>query len=113
MSCLMVFGKKHVESDHDKKSFHEVVQEGMKLAAAPNLAEYIPFVGRFDLQGIVKGMKAVSKVYDDMLDKIIDEHVEVFDKDNLKDFIDVLLDCMASNDTEFSIGPSNIKAIAL
>ncbi|KAI3846142.1 hypothetical protein MKW92_033268 [Papaver armeniacum] len=113
MSSLMVFGKKRVESDHDKKSFHEVVQEGTRLAAAPNLAEYIPFVGRFDLQGIVKRLKAVSKVYDDMLDKIIDEHVEVFDKDNLKDFIDVLLDCMASNDTEFSIGRSNIKAIAL
>ncbi|KAI3870802.1 hypothetical protein MKX03_006786 [Papaver bracteatum] len=113
MSSLMVFGKKRVESDHDKKSFHEVVQEGMRLAAAPNLAEYIPFVGRFDLQGIEKGMKAVSKVYDDMFDKIIDEHVEVFDKDNLKDFIDVLLDCMASNDTEFSIGRCNIKAIAL
>ncbi|KAI3953329.1 hypothetical protein MKW92_024520 [Papaver armeniacum] len=101
MSSLMVFGKKRVESDHDKKSFHEV------------LNIYIPFVGRFDLQGIVKRLKAVSKVYDDMLDKIIDEHVEVFDKDNLKDFIDVLLDCMASNDTEFSIGRSNIKAIAL
>ncbi|KAI3990924.1 hypothetical protein MKX01_026108, partial [Papaver californicum] len=113
MTCLMVFGKKRVESDRDKKSFHEVVQEGMRLAAVPNLAEYIPFVGRFDLQGIVKGLKAVSKVYDEMFDKIIDEHIEVFDKDNLKDFIDVLLYYMASNDSEFSMDRSNLKAIAL
>ncbi|RZC54573.1 hypothetical protein C5167_013481 [Papaver somniferum] len=83
MSSLMVFGKKRVESDHNKKSFHEVVQEGMRLAAAPNLAEYILLL------------------------------VDLIFKDNLKDFIDVLLDCMASNDTEFSIGRSNIKAIAL
>ncbi|MCL7027536.1 hypothetical protein MKW94_003030, partial [Papaver nudicaule] len=113
MSCLMVFGKKRVESEDAKKSFHEVVQEGMKLAAVPNLAEYIPFIGAFDVQGIVKRMKAVSKVYDEMLDKVIDEHVEVFDKDNLKDFTDVLLDYMGTNDTEFSIDRSNIKAIAL
>ncbi|KAI3914629.1 hypothetical protein MKW98_005679, partial [Papaver atlanticum] len=113
MSSLMVFGKKRVESDHDKKSFHEVVLEGMRLAAVPNLAEYIPFVGQFDLQGLVKGMKEVSKVYDKMLDNVIDEHVEVFDKDNLKDFIHVLLDCMESNDTDFPIDRYNIKAIAL
>ncbi|XP_026455494.1 cytochrome P450 CYP736A12-like [Papaver somniferum] len=113
MSCLMVFGKKRVESDHDKKSFHEVVLEGMRLAAVPNLAEHIPFIGQFDLQGLVKGMKAVSEVFDKMLDNVIDEHLEVFDKDNLKDFIDVLLDCMESNDTDFPIDRSNIKAIAL
>ncbi|KAI3877037.1 hypothetical protein MKX03_004174 [Papaver bracteatum] len=85
----------------------------MRLTAVPNLAERIPFIAPFDVQGIVKGMKAVRKVYDEMLDKIIDEHMEVFDNDNLKDFIDVLLEIMESKDTDFSFDRSNIKAIAI
>ncbi|KAI3873669.1 hypothetical protein MKX03_021054, partial [Papaver bracteatum] len=113
MACLMVFGKKRVENDHDKKSFHEAMINGMRLVVVPNLADRIPFIAPFDVQGIVKGMKAVRKVYDEMLDKITDEHMEVFDKDNLKDFIDVLLEIMESKDTDFSFDRSNIKAIAI
>ncbi|RZC54576.1 hypothetical protein C5167_013429 [Papaver somniferum] len=60
-----------------------------------------------------KRMKAVSKVFDGMLEKIIDEHVKVFDKDNQKDFVDVMLAFMLDKKADFSIDRSSIKAIVL
>ncbi|KAF5190282.1 Cytochrome p450 [Thalictrum thalictroides] len=112
MSCLMVFGKKHIHNDN-KKGFHAVVQEGMQLAARFNIADYIPYIGSLDIQGLTKRMKAVSKVFDDMFEKIIDEHVDAGDKGHQRDFVDVMLSFMESKEYEFQFDRSNIKAIIL
>ncbi|KAF6156301.1 hypothetical protein GIB67_010110 [Kingdonia uniflora] len=96
MSCRMVFGKKFKDGELDKlgkKGFQAVVQDGMKLAGLPNLADYIPYVGIFDVQGLAKRMKR---------DRSID-----------KDFVDVMLSYMESNNSEFPIDRSNIKAVIL
>ncbi|RZC54571.1 hypothetical protein C5167_013476 [Papaver somniferum] len=113
MSCLMVFGNKSMKSSDDHKGFQDVVHEGMKLAAIFNIADYIPYIGLLDVQGLGKRMKEVSKVFDELFEKIIDEHVKVFDKDNQKDFVDVMLAFMDEKDTDFFIDRSNIKAIIL
>ncbi|KAI3931744.1 hypothetical protein MKW98_012154 [Papaver atlanticum] len=102
MSCLMVFGNKSMKSDHDHKGFQDVVHEGLKLSAFFNIADYIPYIGWLDVQGLEKRMKA-----------IIDEHVKVFDKDNQKDFVDVMLAFMQDKKADFSIDRSSIKAIVL
>ncbi|KAF9616993.1 hypothetical protein IFM89_033063 [Coptis chinensis] len=80
MSCLMVFGKKRIHNEHEQKGFHAVVQEGMQLATVFNIVDYILYVGALDLQGLAKRMKVVSKVFDDMFEQIIDEHVDAGDK---------------------------------
>ncbi|KAF9590187.1 hypothetical protein IFM89_031842 [Coptis chinensis] len=113
MSFLMVFGKKRIHNEHEQKGFHAVVQEGMQLAAVFNIADYIPYVGELDLQGLAKRMKVVSKVFDDMFEQIIDEHVDAGDKGQHRDFVDVMLSFMESKDNEFQIERSNIKAIIL
>ncbi|KAF9600531.1 hypothetical protein IFM89_009980 [Coptis chinensis] len=113
MSCLMVFGKKRIHNEHEQKGFHAIVQEGMQLAAVFNIAYYIPYVGALDLQGLAKRMKIVSKVFDDMFEQIIDEHVDASDKGQHRDFVDVMLSFMESKDNEFQIERSNIKAIIL
>ncbi|PIA28666.1 hypothetical protein AQUCO_06800086v1 [Aquilegia coerulea] len=112
MSCMMVFGKKYIHNDN-KIGFHAVVQEGMQLAAIFNIADYIPYIGALDIQGLAKRMKAVSKVFDDMFEKIIDEHVHAGDKGHQRDFVDVMLSFMESKENEFQIDRSNIKAIIL
>ena len=56
-----------------------MIQEGVQLGAAPNLGDYIPCIAPLDLQGFTKLMKAVHKVFDDFLDKIVEEHLQSMD----------------------------------
>ena len=113
MSCRLVFGKKYKDEDFDEKGFNSVIQEGMQLGAAPNLGDYIPYVASLDLQGLTKRMKAVSKIFDDFLEKIIDEHVQSKEENKSKDFVDVMLGFMGSEESEYRIERPNIKAIIL
>ncbi|XP_059433243.1 cytochrome P450 71AU50-like [Corylus avellana] len=113
MSCRMVFGKKYMDMDLDEKEFKAVIQEVMHLGATPNLGDYIPFIAPLDLQGLTRRMKAVSKIFDDFFEKIIDEHVQSKDENKTKDFVDVMLSFMGSQESEYRIERSNIKAIIL
>ncbi|RVW55040.1 Cytochrome P450 CYP736A12 [Vitis vinifera] len=60
-----------------------VIQEAMQLAATPNIGDYIPCLLGLDLQG------------------------------QTKDLVDVMLDLMGSEETEYNIQRANIKAISL
>ncbi|XP_015867271.3 cytochrome P450 71AU50 [Ziziphus jujuba] len=113
MSCRMVFGKKFADSEFDERGFKAVIQEGMQLSAAPNLGDYIPPIASLDLQGLTKKMKKVGKVFDDFFEKIIDEHAQSKDEDKNKDFVDVMLGFLGSEESEYRIERSNIKAIIL
>nr|QUN00503.1 cytochrome P450 736A266 [Tripterygium wilfordii] len=113
MTCRMVFGKKYMDKDLDERGFKAVIHEGMKLGATPNVGDYIPQIAWLDLQGLRKRMKAVSKVFDDFFEKIIDEHIQCRDEDKVKDFVDVMLGIVGSEETEYSINRGNIKAVIL
>jgi cytochrome P450 len=113
ISCRMVFGKKYLEKEFDEKGFKPVTHELMRLAASFNLGDYIPPIAPLDLQGLTKRMKAVGKVFDDFFEKIIDEHIQFKDENRTKDFVDVMLDFLGSEETEYRIGRDNIKAIIL
>ncbi|CAN4106805.1 unnamed protein product [Withania somnifera] len=115
-SCRMVFGKKYKDEEFGGKGFKSVVSEGMQLAAAPNLGDFFPFLGKLDLQGLTRRMKAVSKVFDEFLEKIIDEHEEPERKGQQqinKDFVDTMLTIMKSGNTEFQFDRDHVKAILL
>ncbi|XP_059432653.1 cytochrome P450 71AU50-like [Corylus avellana] len=113
MSCRMVFGKKYMDKDLGERGFKGAIQEGMQLLATPNIGDYIPYIGALDLQGLTRRMKAISKIYDDFWEKIIDEHVQSKDENKTKDFVDVMLRFMGSQESEYRIERSNIKAIML
>lgn len=114
MSCRMVFRKKYLDKEFDERGFKVVIQEGMHLAATPNLGDFIPFIAPLDLQGYTKRMKVVAKVFDDFFEKIIDDHILSKDEDSkTKDFVDVMLSLMESADSEYRIERPNIKAIML
>ncbi|KAF5480772.1 hypothetical protein F2P56_001488 [Juglans regia] len=114
MSCRMVFGKKYEDKDLDEKGFKAVMHEVLYLGAVPNLADYIPCIRPFDLQGLTRRMKAVSKILDNFFEKIIDEHIQSKDENKTNDdFVDVMLRLMGSRESEYSIERSNIKAIIL
>ncbi|XP_030462012.1 cytochrome P450 71AU50-like [Syzygium oleosum] len=114
MSCRMVFGKKYMDKEFDERGFKAVIQEGMVLAAIPNIGDYVPYLASFDLQGLTKRMKAVSKVFDAFFEKIIDEHLKSKKEEGeSKDFVDVMLGFMGSNEGEYHIDRPHIKAVIL
>ncbi|XP_010027781.2 cytochrome P450 71AU50 [Eucalyptus grandis] len=114
MSCRMVFGKKYMDKEFDERGFKAVIQEGMVLGATPNIGDYVPYLARFDLQGLTKRMKAVSKVFDAFFEKIIDEHMKSMKEEGeSKDFVDVMLGFMGLNEGEYHIDRPHIKAIIL
>lgn len=115
MSCRMIFGKKYLDDDLDDRGFRAVIQEGMKLAAAPNIADYIPCLLGLDLQGMTRRIKATAKVFGDFLEKIIDEHIyNPKGEGQRKDLVDVMLGLMGSEVlTEYNIDRNSIKAISL
>jgi len=114
MACRMVLGKKYMDRDLDEKGFKGVMQEGMHLSATPNMGDYIPYIGALDLQGLNKRMKAVAKIFDDFFEKIIDEHVQSpKGEDKTKDFVDVMLGFVGTEESEYRIERPNIKAIML
>nr|XP_034907420.1 cytochrome P450 71AU50-like [Populus alba] len=113
ISCRMVLGKKYLENEFDEKGFKPVTHEVMRLAASFNLGDYIPPIAPLDLQGLTKRMKAVGKVFDEFFEKSIVEHIQFKDENRTKDFVDVMLDFLGSEETEYRIGRDNIKAIIL
>lgn len=114
MSCRMVFGKKYMDKDLDERGFKAVIQEAMQLAATPNIGDYIPCLLGLDLQGLTRRIKATGKVFDDFFEKIIDEHIhKPKEEGQTKDLVDVMLDLMGSEETEYNIQRANIKAISL
>ncbi|XP_061344988.1 uncharacterized protein LOC133290862 [Gastrolobium bilobum] len=103
-------------SKHDEFDLKGLIQQGMSLTGAFNLADYVPWLGALDLQGLTRGFKKTSKALDQLLEKIIKEHEQ--GSDVHKDFIDVLLSLMhrpidPSDEQNHVIDRTNIKAIVL
>ena len=112
ISCRMVLEKKY--NNDDDFSFEAIIREGMQIGATFNLADYIPQIKGLDLQGLTKRMKTIAKVFDDMFEKIIDEHIQSKDENRIKDFVDVMLGFMGSEETDqYRVDRDTIKAIIL
>ncbi|XP_077228718.1 cytochrome P450 71AU50-like [Tasmannia lanceolata] len=113
MTCLMVFGKKYEDDELDERGFKSVIQEAMSLSAAFNIADYVPYIGALDLQGLRRRMKAVTKVFDNFFEKIIDEHIDERQSGHRKDIVDFMLSLMETKDSDFHIDRTTIKGIIL
>ncbi|KAL6284205.1 hypothetical protein ACE6H2_015134 [Prunus campanulata] len=113
MSCRMVFGKKYMDEEFDARGFKSVVKEGTQLLSAPNLGDYIPFIAPLDLQGFTKRMKSVNKAFDTFFEKIIEEHLQSNDEERTKDFVDVMVSFMGSEESQYRVERPHIKAIIL
>ncbi|KAK8684899.1 hypothetical protein V6N13_040913 [Hibiscus sabdariffa] len=114
ISCRMIIGKKYNRDDFSEKGFAATLREGMKIGAAFNLADYIPQIKGLDLQRLSKRMKAIAKDFDDFCEKIIEEHVQSADENRVKDFVDVMLGFVGSEEThEYRVERDTIKAIIL
>ncbi|GAA0163565.1 oxygenase [Lithospermum erythrorhizon] len=120
MTCRMIFGKKYTNEEFgDKKGFEGVIQEGMQLAAKPNLGDYFPYLGKLDLQGLTARFKAVSAVFDAFFEKVLDEHEQQSSRGHENqegknmDFVDTMLGILTSGQAEFTFDRRHVKAVLL
>ncbi|KAI5010211.1 hypothetical protein ZWY2020_012348 [Hordeum vulgare] len=91
-----------------------MVNEFFFLSGVHNIGDSIPWLGWLDLQGYVKRMKKLSKMFDRFLEQVVDEHTE---RRRLQgegfvasDFLDVLLEIASDPNLEVKISREGIKA---
>ncbi|XP_016514159.2 cytochrome P450 CYP736A12-like, partial [Nicotiana tabacum] len=90
-----------------------IVQEMVRLVGAFNIADYVPFLEPFDIQGLNKQLKGTGKAVQKVFDTIINEHEEDArdgSHKGSKDLVDVMLshqNCPKS----YSIDRATMKAI--
>ncbi|KAK9114861.1 hypothetical protein Syun_021658 [Stephania yunnanensis] len=111
MTYRMVFGSKE-----DRYRLKPIINEAMRLTAAFDVGDYVPFLAPLDLQGIRRGMRLVVKDFNTMFDAIIAEHTKEARKQNadFRDFIDVMLSLKDSNYMQdIKVNKDHIKAIIM
>ncbi|KAI4317211.1 hypothetical protein L6164_025101 [Bauhinia variegata] len=71
-------------------------------------------IGIVIILGLTRRMKAVGKIFDDFFEKVIDEHSQSeYNLVDTKDFVDVMLRFVGTEESEYRIERPNIKAILL
>lgn len=114
MNCLMIFSRKFADDELDATGFKSVVMETMAIGAKFNIADYFPYVSRLDLQGFNRRLKRLSKILDEFLEKIIDDHVQNKDvRKEYQDFVDTIMGIMESKEAPFEFDRRHVKAVLL
>ncbi|XP_054787772.1 cytochrome P450 CYP736A12-like [Prosopis cineraria] len=109
----MVLGR----SKDDQFDIKGLLSSCLSLTGAFNLADFVPWLETFDLQGLTRQLKETSRALDQVLEKIVKEHEQALNvqKDGQgEDFIDILLSLLVTDDERnHEITRDHIKAVAL
>ncbi|KNA23697.1 hypothetical protein SOVF_022400 [Spinacia oleracea] len=92
--------------------FRAVVDEQLELLGAPNISDFFPLLAMFDLQGIERRMKIISKRCEVILDKAIKHH-SIGENTQLKDFLGHLLQLTKCEDPTTSLTLPQVKAMLM
>uniref|UniRef100_A0ACD5ZTD9 Uncharacterized protein n=1 Tax=Avena sativa TaxID=4498 RepID=A0ACD5ZTD9_AVESA len=115
----MVLGKKylHKEATTAATTLEEwkwMFDELFLLNGVLNIGDSIPWLDWMDLQGYIKRMKKVSKMFDGFLEHVLDEHNgrRLLEGESFvaKDMVDVLLEIASDPNLDVQIGRDGIKA---
>nr|POF00342.1 cytochrome p450 71a26 [Quercus suber] len=122
--CRVALGRKYGEGEGGRK-FKELLGEFGELLGAINVVDYIPSLAWLNrANGLDAKAKKVAKQFDDFLDRVIDEHIDCQKKgdhnhgfsqerEDQKDFVDILLWIQEENVIGFPIDRVSIKALIL
>ncbi|KAL6650983.1 hypothetical protein ACP70R_009908 [Stipagrostis hirtigluma subsp. patula] len=116
LMCRAVMGRSY-RSEGRNKLFRELVADTSPLIAGFNVEEFFPFLARFGVLSKVVRAKSerVKRRWDDLLDRLIDDHESKYDDTSASDpkdgddFIHVLL----SVRQEYGLTREQMKAILL
>lgn len=74
----------------------------MKCIGTPNIADYFPFLKRFDPQGIGKETRVYFQKYFDIFDSIIDEKLKSRNEGDKHDLVEALIDINLRDEIELT-----------
>ncbi|XP_048530241.1 trimethyltridecatetraene synthase-like [Triticum urartu] len=119
----MVMGKKYLEKEvRDEagavittpEEFKWMIDELFLLNGVLNIGDSIPWLDWMDLQGYIKRMKKLSKMFDRFLEHVVDEHSERRRREGesfvVKDMVDVLLQFASDPGLEVKLNREGVKA---
>ncbi|XP_048554036.1 trimethyltridecatetraene synthase-like [Triticum urartu] len=119
----MVLGKKYLEKEvrngagvviTTPEEFKWMLDELFFLNGVFNIGDSIPWLNWMDLQGYVKRMKKLSKMFDQFLEHVVDEHSERRRREEQsfesKDMVDVLLQYASDPSLEVKLNRDSVKA---
>ncbi|KAL8494117.1 hypothetical protein ACS0TY_025053 [Phlomoides rotata] len=113
----MVMSQRCSGDEDEAGVVRKLIQETVDLTGKFNLSDYVWFCKNLDLQGFGKRLKEVRERFDEMMEKIIDEHQNERRKSKegevVKDLLDILLDKAEDVSSEIKLTRENIKAFIL
>ncbi|KAL6880598.1 hypothetical protein ACP4OV_012163 [Aristida adscensionis] len=123
----MVLGKKYVVAESGggggespvttPEEFRWMVQELFVLNGVINVGDVIPWLNWLDLQGYVRRMKRLGKMFDRFLEHVLDEHDERRRREGEQfvamDMVDQLLQLADDPNLEVPIERNGVKAFTL
>nr|AIY51702.1 flavonoid 3',5'-hydroxylase [Penstemon neomexicanus] len=114
MGQVILSRRVFVSKGKEVNEFKDMVVELMTTAGYFNIGDFIPCLAWMDLQGIEKGMKVLHKKFDDLIGRMLDEHLASSHKRKDKpDFLDVIMANRDNYSQGESLNTSNIKALLL
>ncbi|KAG7556414.1 Cytochrome P450 [Arabidopsis suecica] len=106
------FGRKH-SNDASMSDFKNQVRKITELVGGFPVSEYIPCLAWIDhINGLYDRAEQVSKTFGDLMDKVVQEHLDSRDKPTM-DLVDILLSLERQNKDGIEIRRSDIKFIIL
>jgi len=106
-------GKKHDEQDLEQVSnFRKILMDIAKYAQIINPGDFIPIFKWMDIFGLEKQMREVKERMDAFMSPIISEHIVERKSGSTftKDMVDVLLDEMEDEKSQFDITNDNVSS---
>ncbi|XP_022973389.1 cytochrome P450 71A3-like [Cucurbita maxima] len=111
--CRVAFGRKYGIGQDGSKLRSLLLQFGESLASFI-IRDYVPLLGWIDgVSGFDVKAKRVAKELDVLLDEVIEDHIHLQNRAELKDLMDILLSIQAENSTGFPLQMGSIKALIL
>uniref|UniRef100_A0A0E0M1R4 Flavonoid 3'-monooxygenase n=1 Tax=Oryza punctata TaxID=4537 RepID=A0A0E0M1R4_ORYPU len=115
----MVLGKKYLDKEAGgsvttPEEFKWMLDELFLLNGVLNIGDSIPWLDCLDLQGYIKRMKKLGKMFDRFLEHVVDEHNERRRREGesfvAKDMVDVLLQFADNPNLEVKLKREGVKA---
>ncbi|KAL9239175.1 hypothetical protein vseg_013520 [Gypsophila vaccaria] len=121
--CKVAFGRTYSQTGAGGNEFNQLLREFLELLGKIRIGDFIPalaWMNRFD--GLDARVDRVVKQFDDFLEQVVKEHEELRndnhdddggDGEEVKDFVDVLLDVQKDQTLGFSVERDGIKGLIL
>ncbi|XP_029946643.1 cytochrome P450 1A1 [Salarias fasciatus] len=89
--CGMCFGRRYNHDDEELLNLVNLSDEFTKVTGSGNLADFIPFL-RYLPDKTMKTFVAITIRFNEFVSKIVSEHYATYNKDNIRDITDSLID---------------------